>query len=122
MKYRDVSVEYLKSVGFEQYKPQQEPNIKDIAFMMAEGMYEVKLELDTSWIYRTPEYTTSGLPLYGSTYQDEYQYEIMYYRVRQSYIAKHIPELIGAPNPWIPGLRRRKVTRKGILISNYCGD
>ena len=81
-------------------------------------MYEVKLELKPDKYYG-PEYTKSGLPLYGSIYRDVYQYEIMYYRVRQSYIDKH--KLNNVNNKWFAGLRR-KANIHSQLVSNYCGD
>ena len=118
MKYGDVTTKYLKDCGFEQIERLQEPNINDIAYSMSIGMYEVKLEISKE-IYCTAPYYESNMYYYGSKYKDTYQYEIMYYRVRQSYIDKH--NLNGVYNEWTPCLRR-KTNIKKTLVSNYCGD
>jgi hypothetical protein len=121
MKYRDVTSGYLESLGFEQVNYHQEPNIKDIAYGMSIGMYEVKVELDENHIYLGDEYTNSGLPGYGSTYQDRYRREYLYYRIRPSYAEKHFNDVKNVNLGWVKGLYRDKYldTR---LVSNYCGD
>lgn len=88
MKYRDVTVKYLEDCGFQQLEPIQETTIEDIAYGMSTGMYEVKCEIDDT-VYRGHGYTKSGLNGYGSTYCKQYKHEILYYRLRQSYIKLH---------------------------------
>ena len=90
MKYKDVSFAYLQSIGFEQIEHYQKPNMKDIAYRMSHGIYEVKIEDEVS-----------------DSADDSSKYEIMYYRVRRSYLADH-PELQRLPNVWMRGLRRKK--------------
>lgn len=119
MLYKDITAEYLISVGFKQYFRHQDMSINAIAEGMSSGLYEVKTEL-TNKEFKSKPYTKSGLPGYGSKYIDTYVYEVLYYRIRESVINNN-PNLHGIDNPWYVGLKRKHVLSTK-LVSNYCGD
>ena len=75
-----VNTKMLKDLGFEQIESLQEPNIKDIGWMLEDGFYQYKFEIDENHIYYGREYDTGGSSYYGSTYQDAFKREYLYVR------------------------------------------
>ena len=76
-----VNTKKLKDLGFEQIEVLQEPNIKDIGFMLEDGFYQYKFEIDYNQRYLGPEYDTGTLPYYyGSRYQDVLRREYLLVR------------------------------------------
>lgn len=99
----------LRELGFKQVEPLQEPNIKDIGFMLEDGFYQYRLEIDESQTYCGQNYSTSDSPYYyGSTYRDLFHREYLYVR--------HSEE-----DEWSKVLYR-DVKVGSQCVSNYVGD
>lgn len=104
-----VNTKKLRELGFRQIETLQEPNIKDIGFMLEDGFYQYRLELDESQTYCGQNYSTGDSPYYyGSTYRDLFHREYL--------CVRHSEE-----DDWKRVLYR-DVKIGSQCVSNYVGD
>lgn len=103
-----VNTKKLKDLGFQQIELLQEPNIKDIGFMLEDGFYQYKLEMDMDSIYYGPSYSDGCAGYYGSTYEDAFRREYLYVRHTED-------------GNWTKALYR-DVKIGSRCVNNYVGD